>query len=85
MATDDKNTEELQAVLDAAELMVKVTIGDVFHHVKTGGIYDFDSVVIRESDLQPLVIYRRRVTRLRWCRPLTEMIDGRFSRGATRQ
>lgn len=57
-----------------------VGIESEWFHLVRGTRYWVQAVGIRESDGEPLVIYREKVTGTCWVRPFTEFMDGRFTR-----
>ncbi len=56
-------------------------IGSKWLHVKSGNVYQVTGKVLREADLEPLVVYTRSASARHpsWARPLREFMDGRFS------
>jgi len=51
---------------------------DYWHHTKSGGVYAIVTLALRESDGEPMVIYRRKKSATTWVRPAKEFFDGRF-------
>lgn len=49
-------------------------------HKKTNSLYSIVDFVVREVDLEPMVIYRKPLGMISWCRPVHEFFDGRFVR-----
>lgn len=49
---------------------------DVWLHVRTGGVYYVICRAQRESDGEPMIVYRGDMET--WVRPESEFLDGRF-------
>lgn len=69
--TDDELKEKLFACPAA---------GSVWRH-RSGGLYRVVTTVIVEATLEPAVVYTKNGGDgvLKWCRPLSEFLDGRFT------
>jgi hypothetical protein len=52
--------------------------GEIYKHLKTGGLYEFVDMGLIEATKQVAVIYRCQNTGQVWIRPVTEFFDGRF-------
>lgn len=76
----NKTEDELIGRLDATP-----EPGSVWVHVKTGNRYLVVTCALRETDLEPVVVYHRRDERVAvvWCRPLTEWLEPVEAYGAT--
>lgn len=49
-------------------------------HNKTSGLYVVICEAKRESDQEPMIIYRKVGTDEKWVRPASEFFDGRFAK-----
>jgi len=52
--------------------------GQVWQHVRTGGLYEIVCNAQEEATLRLLTVYRSRSDGQFWARPTTEFCDGRF-------
>ena len=50
----------------------------LYIHQETGGKYVVICEAKRESDQEPMIVYRRVGTDEKWVRPASEFFDGRF-------
>lgn len=78
--SDKKDLGELLEIIQQAWRRIRAVSTFCFRHKKTGaGQYDIKEVVIRESDLTPLVVYERRAKPnefvVPFARPLDEFLE----------
>lgn len=52
--------------------------GEIYRHIKTGGLYRILCNASVESTLEPVVVYQSKQDGRCWTRPLEEFMDGRF-------
>lgn len=56
-----------------------VKISEAMFRHRKGGIYSVLDVCIIEKTCEPGVVYQDAATLLKWCRPISEFLDGRFT------
>ena len=64
----------------AANCRAAVEIESEWFHRARGTRYWVQAIGIRESDGEPLVVYRDKEVGTCWVRPFSEFMDGRFVR-----
>jgi hypothetical protein len=52
--------------------------GEIYRHVKTGGLYRVVCIASVEATLELVVVYQSEQDGRCWTRPLDEFMDGRF-------
>lgn len=79
MGDERKSDEELRLELDNAAVL----LGDFmteWRHAKSGNTYYIVGVGYDEATLDVVVMYASPKTMLRWVRPISEFLDGRFTK-----
>ena len=87
----DKAIEHVREKPGYAELDARVSataekapIGSLWQHVKSGSLYRVEGICLVEANCEPAIIYHLHMAEagqmIRWMRPASEFLDGRFAR-----
>jgi hypothetical protein len=74
---DKLSEQELAAIIDRGWSSLQRSPSDLFpvwRHIKSGADYTIEGLVLRESDLELLVIYRKN-NLIKFARPLQEFLE----------
>jgi hypothetical protein len=74
---EDKFAELLRDLNDAH---MEAPVGSQWRHNKKGTVYEVAEYVIIEAVPTIGIVYSAADKVLKWCRPLSEFLDGRFTR-----
>ena len=66
---------ELEAIIDKGWAALHGGPHYLYRHLKSNRYYFVETLVIREADLELLVVYRRHDSPIKFARPLTEFLE----------
>ena len=82
----EKRLAESQIAARRADAWDAAPTCSIWHHKKSGGVYEVKGVALASGSLEPVIIYSKaKGVSLTFTRPASEFVDGRFERDHTQE